>query len=247
MRLATTALEQYDAVPGICKMDAGTKCQHICAVVRRRQPANTDGDKARAVAREVLAAYNAGTLQGLTALADYVVNHAPTEEDTLPASRAAKGGGGGGGNGGSGHGGGGGGGGGGDGQGGDRDRSYRSRDKGRGRRSGGDDRNGNGKRGPPHGDGQGPSKHGGGGGGNYRKGEAKGSHQGGGGGGGGGQRSRGEYVPDDVRNARKLHPSFCWKCEQKGILPVSAATVARPPLVTLTKSPQPRGVNSAAD
>ena len=211
MRLVTGALEQHDALPGICKMDLGTKCQHVIAALRRKQPSTLEGDKARAVARKTDTAFRAGTLHGLTAIADYVVNLAPTEDDAI-ASKGTRGGGGGDGEGG-----------GGGTDGGNRygekrgrrdggDDRRRSRDPEKGRHHGGDGRNGNGKRETTRGGDQGPSKHGGGGS-SYRQGDAKGSHQGGG---SGGNKRKGDYVTFEVKQARMQHPGLCWKCEQMG-------------------------------
>ena len=153
-RQVVTALEQYDATPGVYRKDLGTQCDYLQAALRRGQPSvgqqgGNEGDKARALARKTDTAFRAGRLPDLTAIADYIVSHAPTVDDVAVA-RSTRGGGGGNGTGGGhadGHTGGG-----------QVRGSDRGPDKGKGRPSHGD-RNGNGKR-PQADGGGGPSKHG---------------------------------------------------------------------------------------
>ena len=140
-RQVVTALEQYDATPGVYRKDLGTQCDYLQAALRRGQPSvgqqgGNEGDKARALARKTDTAFRAGRLPDLTAIADYIVSHAPTVDDVAVA-RSTRGGGGGNGTGGGhadGHTGGG-----------QVRGSDRGPDKGKGRPSHGD-RNGNGKR-----------------------------------------------------------------------------------------------------
>ena len=226
MRSVTTALEQFDATPGVTQMDMGTKCGHMRAALRRGWPAtgtagSEEGDKARALARKLNTAFDDRKVaHELDAMVDYVVRHAPSVEDA-EAIKAKRGGGGGSG--------GGGGGGGGPPSGGSH------RDKGR---SPAADRNGNGKR-PHDGDGR-PGK-------NRGPSASWGSR--GGNGGGGSEKSAGHkgrgpnhaggdtWVTDDVKRARLLHRDVCWKCEQTGHLGSHCINKGKPQLGEAYKKP----------